>query len=80
MAPVTEGRLPRVTVAEVQPALLRAGWLLKREGGNHQILTHRDPGGRVVIPRHATQTLKPKTLRSILDQASMTVDDFRHLL
>lgn len=67
-------------MAEVQRALGRAGWVLKREGGNHQILTHRDKGGRVTIPRHPGDTLKPKTLQSILDQAELTIEQLRELL
>jgi predicted RNA binding protein YcfA (HicA-like mRNA interferase family) len=73
-------KLPRITVAELQRALRRAGWVLKREGANHQILTHRDRGGRVDIPRHPSQTLKPKTLQSILDQAGLSPDELRDLL
>jgi mRNA interferase HicA len=77
---MTAGKLPSLTVAEVQRALLRDGWYVKRQGGNHQILTHRDTGGRVVIPRQARQTLKPKTLQSIVDQAGMSVERMRDLL
>ena len=74
------GRLPRLTVADVQRALLRGGWYVKRPGAKHQILTHRDKGGRVTIPRHPSETLKPKTLQSILDQAGLSVDQLRELL
>jgi predicted RNA binding protein YcfA (HicA-like mRNA interferase family) len=33
-----------------------------------------------VVSIHAGETLKPKTLLSILDQAGVTVDEFRGLL
>jgi predicted RNA binding protein YcfA (HicA-like mRNA interferase family) len=74
------GKLPRITVAELLRALGRAGWVLKRQGHSHQILTHRERGGRVDIPRHPAQTLKPKTLQSIIDQAGLTADQLRDLL
>jgi predicted RNA binding protein YcfA (HicA-like mRNA interferase family) len=74
------GRLPSLTVADVQRALQRGGWYVKRQGANHQILTHRDKGGRVTISRHASETLKPKTLQSILDQAGLSADQLRELL
>jgi predicted RNA binding protein YcfA (HicA-like mRNA interferase family) len=32
------------------------------------------------VPVHSGETLKPKTLLSILDQAGVTVDEFRGLL
>jgi predicted RNA binding protein YcfA (HicA-like mRNA interferase family) len=77
---MSSGKLPRITVAVLQRALERAGWYQKRAGARHQILTHRDKGGRVTIPRHPNQALKPKTLLSILDQAGLTVDQLRELL
>lgn len=77
---MTNGSLPSVTVAQTQRALFKAGWYVKREGGNHQILSHQDRGGRVTLSRHPRETLKPKTLRSILEQAGLTADEFRKLL
>ncbi len=74
------GKLPRLTVADVQRALQRAGWYVKRQGGNHQILTHPDKDGRVTISRHPRETLKPKTLQSILDQAGLSAEQLRELL
>ncbi len=73
-------KLPRVTAGELLRALGRAGFVVKRQGANHVILTHRERGGRVEIPRHATKTLKPKTLLSALDQAGPTADQLRELL
>jgi predicted RNA binding protein YcfA (HicA-like mRNA interferase family) len=77
---VPDGKLPVVTAGQTLRALLRAGWYVKREGGNHQILSHADKGGRVTLSRHPSETLKPKTLKSILDQAGLTPDEFRNLL
>jgi len=73
-------KLPRLTVAVVRRTLFRGGWQLKRQGADHELLTHRDKGGRVTLSRHWTETLKPKTLQSILDQAGLTIDEFRELL
>jgi predicted RNA binding protein YcfA (HicA-like mRNA interferase family) len=44
------------------------------------VLRHADKPGRVVVPLHAGETLYPKTLLSILDDAGLTADDFRELL
>ena len=77
---MSEGKHPRITVGELQRALERAGWYQKRSGARHQILTHRVRGGRVTVPRHPSQTLKPKTLLSILEQAGLSVDELRKLL
>jgi predicted RNA binding protein YcfA (HicA-like mRNA interferase family) len=37
-------------------------------------------GAVVTIPVHSGEIIKPKTLKSILDQAGMTVDELRALL
>jgi mRNA interferase HicA len=79
-ARMSEGRLPSLTVAELLRALGCGGWYVKRQGGRHVILTHRERGGRVTIPRHPSQTLKPRTLQSILDQAGLTAEQLRGLL
>ena len=73
-------RLPRITGADALRALQRAGWREARRRGSHVILHHANRRGRVVVSIHAGETLKPKTLLSILDQASVTVDEFRGLL
>jgi predicted RNA binding protein YcfA (HicA-like mRNA interferase family) len=67
-------------VAKLLRALLRADWYQKRQGGKHQILTHRERGGRLAIPRHPSMTLKPKTLQSVLDQAGLSADQLHDLL
>jgi predicted RNA binding protein YcfA (HicA-like mRNA interferase family) len=36
--------------------------------------------GRVTVPVHAWETLKPKTLAAILGQAGLTLDDLRQQL
>lgn len=72
-------RLPRVTGREVLAALRRAGFTPDHVRGSHHYL--RGPGGRLVtVPAHAGETLKPKTLRSILRQAGLTEKDFTALL
>jgi predicted RNA binding protein YcfA (HicA-like mRNA interferase family) len=44
------------------------------------VLKHEEKPGRVTVPVHAGEILYPKTLLSIIDQAGMTVDEFRDLL
>lgn len=38
------------------------------------------PGARVTLAMHAGETLFPKTLLTILEQAGITADEFRELL
>jgi predicted RNA binding protein YcfA (HicA-like mRNA interferase family) len=74
-------KLPHITGAEVVRALRRAGWFPHHQRGSHVYLKHpMYPGLRVTVPVHSGETIKPKTLQTILKQAEMTVDEFRELL
>ena len=73
-------RLPRVTGTDALRALRRAGWASSRQVGSHVQLRHALLPGRVTVPVHAGEVLHPKTLRSILAQARITVEEFRQLL
>lgn len=61
--------------------MLRAGWYEHRRRGSHVTLKHpAKPGARVTIAIHARETVFPKTLASILDQAGLTAEEFSELL
>ena len=72
-------RLPRITANEVIKAVERAGFLLTRQSGSHKIYRN-ETGKRVTVPWHAGKILHPKTLRSILRDADLSVERFRELL
>jgi predicted RNA binding protein YcfA (HicA-like mRNA interferase family) len=55
--------------------LNRLGWVVVVQRGSHAQLKHPDRSGRVTVPLHAGETIGPKLLRSILDQAGLTVDE-----
>ena len=75
------GGLPVARARDVIRALERAGFQLQRMSGSHCILAHRDnPARAVIVPVHGAKDLKPGTLRSIIRQAGLTVDEFRALL
>ena len=69
--------LPRVSGAEAVRALEQAGFAFRSQRGSHPKLRH--PDGRIVIvPMH--RELAPGTLRSILKQAGLSIDELRGLL
>jgi predicted RNA binding protein YcfA (HicA-like mRNA interferase family) len=72
-------KLPVVTAAQVRRALLRAGWVEIRQAGSHVRLRHADRADDVTIALHAGD-VPPGTLRSIVRQTGLTVDQFRELL
>ena len=59
-------------------ALERAGFVFRRQTGSHMILRREQPYARAVVPDH--KTLRPGTLRRIIADAGLTVDQFLELL
>ena len=73
-------KLPRIPSSLVIRALKRARFYEYHTAGSHVQLRHPDnPKLRVTIPFHR-EDLAPKTLKSIIEQASLTVDEFLNLL
>jgi predicted RNA binding protein YcfA (HicA-like mRNA interferase family) len=56
------------------------GWYEARQAGSHVHLKHASRPGRVTVPVHAGEILKPKTLASIVDQAGIELDEFVKML
>ena len=71
--------LPRVSGREVVKALLRIGYEYDRQRGSHTILRQATyPHRRIVVPDH--KEVAKGTLRSIIRETGLTVDEFRKLL
>ena len=73
-------KLPRVSGKEVVSALKRAGFVLIRTRGSHQYLYHHGKDKLVTVPVHSGKILAPKTLKSILGQAGLSVNHFIEIL
>ncbi|MFQ5423486.1 MAG: type II toxin-antitoxin system HicA family toxin [Phycisphaerae bacterium] len=73
-------RLPVVSGRETVAALQRIGYVVVRQRGSHIRMRHSSDTGRgpVTVPQH--RTLKPGTLRAILRDARLSVEQFRELL
>ena len=72
-------KLPVVSAREIITALERAGFAIARESG-HTVLIHREEQRVVAVPRHGGRDVPPGTLRSILNQAGLTSEEFQRLL
>ena len=70
--------LPRISGRECVKALSRVGFYLKRQEGSHMILRRDQPFTQVVVPDH--KELDRGTLRGIIRQAGLSVDEFVALL
>jgi predicted RNA binding protein YcfA (HicA-like mRNA interferase family) len=63
---------------DLRKALERAGFVFQRQRGSHMILRQAEPRARVVVPAH--RRIRPGTLRQILREAGLSVEDLKGLL
>lgn len=70
--------LPRISGRECVQALGKKGFYLKRQEGSHMIIRRDKPFGQVVVPDH--KELDRGTLRAIVRQAGLSVDELTKLL
>lgn len=73
-------RLPRVSGRAVLSALQRGGHSVTHTRGSHYYLRKADHPGLVVVPVHGNHDLPTGTLRSILHQAGLSIEEFSRLL
>ena len=77
---MTRRRLPALSADAVVRALEREGFAVHRIKGSHHHLRNTDrPRARPVVPVHRGG-LPPGTLRAIIRQAGLSVDEFLDLL
>lgn len=67
-------KLPSLSGKECVEALIRAGFVLRRQTGSHMVLRRDNPFAQVVVPNH--DELDRGTLRAIIRQADMGVEEF----
>ena len=70
-------KLPILKPRKVSKALERAGFILARQKGSHRIYIKDRLG--VMIPYH-NKDLKPKTLKHIIKQSGLEIEEFIRLL
>ncbi len=72
-------RLPAVKPSEVLRALERDGWQIHRQRGSHVILRKEGHSYVLSVPMHRRDMPKG-TLRGIIEDAGLTVEEFLALL
>lgn len=71
-------KLPVISGAECVRALEQIGFVVNRQRGSHIILVREEPKTTVTVPDH--KELDRGTLRAIIRQVALTVDEFVELL
>lgn len=72
-------KLPSISGAEAVRAFERLGYRVDRQRGSHIVLRHPEgPHRRLVVPNH--QSVAKGTLRTLIREAGLTVEEFRGAL
>ncbi|MBP7827641.1 MAG: type II toxin-antitoxin system HicA family toxin [Verrucomicrobia bacterium] len=71
-------RLPQVSGPDVVRVLEQVGFVVRRQHGSHIILRRDTPFAQTVVPNHPQ--IDRGTLRAILRQTDLSVDEFTELL
>jgi len=71
-------KLPLISGLKCINALKKFGFYVKRQEGSHIILRCDKPFAQIVVPNH--KELDRGTLRAIIRQAGIKIEDFRRVL
>jgi predicted RNA binding protein YcfA (HicA-like mRNA interferase family) len=69
-------KLPSIPARDVIRVAQATGFTFDRQRGSHAVYFRASDRRRVVIPMHGHKDLKPGTLRGIIADLGMTVDQF----
>lgn len=71
-------RLPVISGADAVKAFEKAGWVIARQRGSHVIMLKAGQIASLSIPQH--KEIAPGTLRAIVRNSGLSVEDFLALL
>jgi len=71
-------KLPTATAKDLVRVAERLGFVFRRQRGSHAIYVRDSDRARVVIPMHKGE-LKRKTLRAIIQDLKITVEEFGNM-
>ena len=73
-------KLPIVSGLDIVKVLSKLGYLHKRTSGSHAILQKETSSGNITIPVPLHKELAKGTLKSIMRQANLSLEDLLKLL
>ena len=71
-------KLPVISGADCVKALAKIGFEVYRQRGSHVVIVRKSPPSQTTIPNH--RELDRGTLRAIIRQTGLTVEEFVSLL
>ncbi|MFH0983493.1 MAG: type II toxin-antitoxin system HicA family toxin [Planctomycetota bacterium] len=73
-------KLPVVAARDVIRVAERLGFAFDRQKGSHAVYLRVSDKRRLVIPVHKGRDLKPGTLRGLIDDMGLSVEEFAGML
>lgn len=73
-------KLPSITARDVVRIAEKIGFTFDRQKGSHAVYFRAVDHRRLVIPVHKGRDLKPGTLRGLIEDMGLSVDEFTALL
>jgi predicted RNA binding protein YcfA (HicA-like mRNA interferase family) len=71
-------KLPIISGLKAVKAFSKAGWVMARQTGSHVIMVKDNSVVTLSVPKH--EEVDRGTLRKLIDNAGLTVDEFVELL
>lgn len=68
-------KLPVIRAKQLLKTLIKLGFYKHHQAGSHIQLKHAD-GRRTTIPYHPNQEVRKGTLKAILDDIELSIEDF----
>jgi len=75
---MSKSKLPQLSARECVRAFEKAGFYIVRQKGSHIYMRRDIPFVQISVPNH--KVIKPGTLRSLIRQTGLTVEEFTDLL
>ncbi len=69
-------KLPSVSAREVIRVAEKIGFAFDRQKGSHAVYLRASDHRRLVVPVHKGRDLKPGTLRGLIDDMGLSVEEF----
>lgn len=73
-------KLPVVSGPDLIRSLEKVGFVIRRQKGSHVHLVRESDKRRVTVPVHGNMAVAKGTLRAILNDADLSVEDLRDLI
>ena len=73
-------KLPSIRARDLARIAEKLGFVLDRQRGSHAVYYRPSDHRRIVIPMHSGQDVKPGTLRGIISDMGITLQEFATML